>query len=266
MTGANSPLARQLQIVAPAEESPSLAAVGTALEAAGASSGWNVLPPIRTVSVAYRGLPKTGRKRLVLSAEDTQAVYQAAHRAPLAVLASAGFYVRQDPRSDPIDERALWLPADFLRHKAYVSVVRSRAEVPSALQAAGTALSSLSCDGQADPRILPMHIFSPDGHKYALDSTRGQRAFKAQHGSASSRRDAENRVWTHGPNHAGPPLVVAGATLPAGFHWDVKVLRGSSEFSNGWEVWQLIDKNSYVNIAPNATVRNGARCSKRWPA
>ena len=66
--------------------------------------------------------------------------------------------------------------------------------------------------------------------------------------------------------HGQDELVVAGAALPTGFHWDVTVPRGSSMIATGWEVWELVDRNAYANIAPDAGVRVGDRCKRRWPA
>lgn len=111
-----------------------------------------------------------------------------------------------------------------------------------------------------------MHVFAPQGHADDLAAADGRAAFKTRHGGPGARVDGEGRQWKKGPNHGHDDLVVAGSRMPTGFHWDVSVRRGSSTFANGWQVWELVDRNAYVNIAPDAGVREGQRCKQRWPA
>lgn len=264
MTGA----APSVLVVAPGAkiETPHQAQVRTAVEAEAATRGWPVMPFVRTVEIAHAIGESTGRKVAVLTAQDTETVYRAAHRGPLAVLASSGYRIRRDPRADPSTDRVLWAPQDFLRYKAHASVVRATGDAPEALDAALDALAGLACAGPNDPRTLPMHVFAPAGHADDLGTSDGRTAFKSRHGGPATRVDGECRQWKKGPNHGLDQLVVAGSSLPTGFHWDVSVRRGSSTFANGWQVWELVDRNAYVNIAPDAGVRDGQRCKQRWPA
>lgn len=190
------------------------AQVRSAVEAEAHARGWPLLPFVRTVQVAHATGATTGRKVAVLTPQDTEAVYRAAHRGSLAVFATSGYRVRRDPRAEPSADRILWTPTDFLRYKAHAQVVRAPGDAPASLTAAQAALGGLSCGGASDPRALPMHVFSPDGHADDLDGAGGQKSFKVRHGAASARVDAEGKRWKAGPKHGLDALTVAGAPLP----------------------------------------------------
>lgn len=239
--------------------------VRAAIKAEALDQGWSVLPFIRTQTIAHTSGAAVGRTVAVLTPQDTETVYRQAHHGPFAVLATTGYRVRRDPRADPSTDRVLWEPADFLRYKAHVQVVRTPGDAPAVLTAALSALSALACDGMNDARALPMQVFSPGGHGFDLASIGGQQAFRKRHGGPRERSDAEGRTWKKGPNHGKETLRLGGTDLPTGFHWDVTVPRGSSTLTNGWQVWELVDRHAYVNIAPDAGVRNGHRCKRRWP-
>jgi hypothetical protein len=230
--------------------------------------GWNVLPFVRTVTIGHSAGPTAGRKVDVLNAQDARHMYRTAHEGPLAVLAVASFRVRPDPSVDPAPDRALWSADDFLRYKAHMAQVRAVKHVDYALQTASRALGTLDCSAATDPRVLPMHVFSPDGHSHALDSIDARELFKETYGSPSSRIDPKGRIWKTGPFHGREILHVAQCTLPPGFHWDVTSGRSTRRcrIVNGWEVWELTGRRGYANIAPNAVVRRGNNeCVQRWP-
>lgn len=239
--------------------------VRKALAATARSRGWEVLPLVRTVTIGHAHGAARGRKVDVLTPQDTETVYRSAHTMPLALLATGSFKFRRDPRADPSTERLLWSPEDFLRYKAHARVVRAPSDVDRALQVAASELAALDCLSVNDPRVLPMHVFSSAGQYQHLDQLHGRNDFKAAHGSGRQRRDDDGRRWTKGPSHGREQLCVGGSMLPTGFHWDVTVERGSSTLANGWQVWDLVDRHAYVNIAPDAGVRKGNRCVRRWP-
>lgn len=232
------------------------------------SHGWGVMPLVRTVTIGHYVGVTTGRRVQVLTPQDARDAYKAAHKGPLAVLATTSFQVRPDPSADPAPDRALWSAEDFLRHKAHFAQVRAVRHVGEALRMAEESLKALCCDGTSDPRVLPMHAFSPEGHVHDLRSDEGRKAFKVAYGAPSSRRDPNGRVWKTGPFHGRDVAHVAGVALPVGFHWDVSNGRSSGRcrIVNGWQVWELTGRRGYANIGPNAFIRRGNNeCVLRWP-
>lgn len=226
---------------------------------------WEVLPLRRTVTIGYEG-KAAGRKVSVLTPQDARELYRAAHNGPLAILGPAAYHIRPDPSVNPAPDRALWKPDEFFRYKAHTDLIRSTRHVEEALDSSSAALKNLSCNGFTDPRTLPMHVFSPIGHKHDLTTPFGINNFKKIYGSAHSRTDSSGRVWTKGANHGREILKIAGHELPMGFHWDVNLDRGrrSCTIANGWQVWKLEARAAYVNISPNAAIRQGNLGVLRW--
>lgn len=236
-----------------------------ALHDAAQATGWLVRPLLRVVSVAHATGDAVGRKVNVLSAQDTETVYRAAHDGPLSVLSTVSYRVRPDPRADPATDRALWAPEDFLRYKAHAAFVRGPERAVGTIASAAAALAALSCSGASDPRALPMHVFSPTGHAHDLSGEHGLRNFGRAHGPASGRVDRHGRRWSTGPHHGRETVTIAGSELPTGFHWDVAPTGRKAELCNGWQVWQLTSRAAYANVSPNAAVRKGnSQCVLRW--
>jgi hypothetical protein len=239
--------------------------VRAAIEAEVESRGWVSLPLVRTTSLSLQRGDAAGRRVNVLTPQDTESVYRASHGSPLIVLSTTSYRLRIDPRADPATSRVLWSPEDFFRHKAYTATVRSPREAPLAVSAALKGLQALECEGYSDPRVLPMHVFSPAGEPHDLSSMVGRRAFRSTHGAPGSRTDSLGRTWATGERHGRESLMVAGLPLPTGFHWDVSIARGNCSISNGWEVWELRGRRAYANIAPDAHIRRGSEgCVVRW--
>lgn len=229
---------------------------------------WSITPLIRTTEIGYLRGPNAGRKVQVLIPQDVRDIYKLAHKRPLAVLAITSFRVRPDPSADPAPDKALWRASEFLRFKAHVVQVRDIKNLDAVLDEAETSLDGLSCDGPRDPRVLPMHVFSPGGHRHDLSMDTGRTAFTRNYGHATSRTDDRGRVWKHGPDHGRDILIVAGTVLPAGFHWDVTKPSGGKtcKIANGWVIWELTGRRGYANVAPDAAVRRGNNeCVSRWP-
>jgi len=264
----NAPMPSLVVIAAPVnKEASEQRSVRERLLGQGRSRGWNVLPLVRPITVGYVG-EAAGRKVDVLSPQDTKEIYRLAHAVPLVVLATAAFKVRPDPSRDPVTDRSLVSAQSFLCHKAHFSQVRAMKHVDGALNAAEVQLDALSCDGMGDPRVLPMHVFAPEGCVFDLATLAGRRAFQKCYGPASCRTDPDRRTWRTGPSHGREVLYVGRVPLPVGFHWDVTKSSGGRRcrIVNGWQVWELTGVRGYANISPDAAVRRGNNeCVVRWP-
>jgi hypothetical protein len=147
----------------------------------------------------------------------------------------------------------------LLRYKAYFSVI-SGATFDAIFASAVAWCTGVHCDGLNDPRILPLHAFSP-GVVCELDSNDARTAFERRHRLHGERHDSDRRAWTRGPAHGSADHTVAGFALPTGFHWDVQAGTRSSTFWSGDSEWR-IERNGHLNVAADASVRQGSR-SKR---
>jgi hypothetical protein len=127
------------------------------------------------------------------------------------------------------------------------------------LESFGAWLNAIGCEGERDPRCLPLHVFKTQGHDLNLPA--GRAAFDSAHGSGAERSDGDRRKWSLTPHdyHGQETLSVAGRELRQGFHWDVEPGRNTTTIVTTKEVWKV---DRYVNVYPDAHVRGRAPFAK----
>lgn len=204
---------------------------------------------------------ESSRPLQLLGGWDAADIYELTHREDVAVIQiGETARVMPHPRQEPSLNRAITL-ADFVRHKAFFAVVSARVPHDDALDRFAATFELVECDGERDPRCLPMHVFAPKHNHDAYPLTDAA-AFKRKYGSPTERTDHSGRLWAK-PNgrHGGGALRIRGAAIAAGFHWDVCSTRNASELTTTVEIWSL-PPGSYVNVTPNATVRIGQRSAR----
>lgn len=192
---------------------------------------------------------------------DAAEIYSLAHMDDVAVIQlGETARVMPHPRQEPSLDRAVTL-AEFVLHKAFFAAVSARIPHQGVFDKFAATLELVECDGERDPRCLPMHVFAP-GHDHTACPLTDVDAFKRKYGQPNERKDHHGRLWMKpSGRHGGGPLRIRGAEISAGFHWDVRSARNSSELTTTAEVWTL-PAGSYVNVTPNATVRVGQRSAR----
>jgi len=205
-----------------------------------------------------------------LQPNDARELYRLVHRWRVLVLSFTSVYVRRDPSRQPAERRAALELGTFVEHKAQFWLVRGRPGLQLAV--AGLACTATcGCDGDDDPRYLPLHAFSVDRPWGTLSDQHGRDAFEDLHGPARSRVDADKKRWTRadrGAYHGREALTIAGRDLPRGMHWDVTSERGLGRLTTANEVWRLPrGPRGHINVYPDAYVRPKAGSSARrvWP-
>jgi hypothetical protein len=96
-----------------------------------------------------------------------------------------------------------------------------------------------------------------------LEEVEGREQFAHVYGSGSIRVDHEKMEWRLGPRdfHSGVEAHIAGCNLRPGLHWDVKPPSGGpKKIMTTIEAWLV---SRYVNVYPNAHIRNAAGGAKR---
>lgn len=199
---------------------------------------------------------ENGRSMFLLGGWDAADIYSALHRGEVAVLQMGKTArVLPHPRQEPSRDRTVTLE-DFVRHKAFFATVNSRGPFQGTFDHFQTSLERVECDGERDPRCLPMHVFAPAHDHHACPLTEASSVKKA-YGPPNALKDPHGRPWARPKGrHGGEAMRIRGADIPAGFHWDVGSVRNESELTTTVEIWRL-PSGSYVNIAPNAVVRKG---------
>lgn len=252
-------------------ESDSQSAIGNRTTEEAVRRGWEIRGQLRSQRILSAASETRGRPRFVLTPQDLETVYRNAHLYPVVVLAAPPLSIRLDPRNDPATNRSLISIDDLLRYKACGRLVNSVPEVPQAFDEAVTILSHVTCVDHRDPRVLPLHVFCPRNSELNLGDETGRKRFEAKFFGPRIRRDPEGRTWAlGGPRHGQrwrenetETLRVGPIELPKGHHWDVGSAVNGSGLSNGWEVWK-IQANGYLNVGPDAGIRDGLNCKRIW--
>lgn len=206
----------------------------------------------------------------VLSPDDAGGLYKRLHLAPTLVLCFRAVFVRRDPSRNPPTQRDAISLKRFVDYKSVFCLAQESRALLAAFDRFSAWRSEVCCDGDSDPRILPLHIFATAAHPDRLADGEGTRAFNAKYGPASERIDAKQRIWTRASRtayHGRGNRFVAGKLLPEGMHWDVSGFGRGAILANAARVWKVRDPRSYLNICPDGHVRppTGKGVSKVWP-
>lgn len=208
-----------------------------------------------------------GRLLQLLHPNDAHALYLATHHHPVVVIEIGEVMVRLNPRrSDPRNAISV---SRYVKYKAWhdrIGRSQDEAAVNGIVKHFRDWAGSTRCNGDPDPRCLPLHVFRIEG-SYALDDSAERERFATNYGSPSRRTASNGIIWERSlAYHAiRDQLTVAGCVITPGFHWDVHPGRGTGKVSNSREVWE-IGRRGYVNIYPNAHVRDGENARKAWSA
>lgn len=220
--------------------------------------GWGFQP--RRVD---RRKSPNGRPLPLIAVDVAAGLYPRIHRQRVAVLVlGRDPFVPLHPK---IDEAAL--PKRHVPLRRFVSYkslwVRLPPSDPMDETWAGRFASwcdGVHCEGEHDPRCLPLHIFAGDGK--GLDAAARRADFDNRYGTGPHRNDERTAAWRMEPKafhalQAVDQLHVSGFTLRRGCHWDVEANQYRISTPKG--LW-LVD--GHVNVYPDAHVR-GQRPSVR---
>jgi hypothetical protein len=205
-----------------------------------------------------------------LDPTDAHQLYGLLHRWRLMVVCFTSVFVRKNPRRQPAVRRSALELRSFVEHKADFALIRSGNSIASVIEAFRNE-RRLSCEGEDDPRCLPLHVFALDKEWSNLGDKSGRDAFNEHHGPPRSRLDSDDRRWSRAARsayHGRDKLTVASCDLTPGMHWDVASERGRAQLMTAHEIWELPrGSRGYLNVYPDAYVRPGARSRARriWP-
>ncbi|MFK4790855.1 hypothetical protein [Microbacterium sp. ZW T5_56] len=194
---------------------------------------------------------------LVMNGIDASKMYQMVHRVNCAVIQiGTDARVPFHPR-DSCQKRNTMELEQFVRYKAVFAKVNGRVGPVDAIGAVSAQLTSLECDGERDPRCLPMHVFDPSHDHVACPLTDAVKV-RARYQGPKIRTDGKSREWgpPKGIPHGSHELRVRGRVLRAGYHWDVKSAQNTSDLMTTLEIWSM-PPGSYLNVSPDAHVRSG---------
>jgi hypothetical protein len=109
------------------------------------------------------------------------------------------------------------------------------------------------CEGERDPRCLPLHVFK-NSMQHALGTSDGRIRFDKAYGNGQERIDDEKRGWRLKPHeyHGQEELHVRGKQLRPGFHWDVQPGGDSTLVVTTAQVWKV---KGYINVYPDSNLR-----------
>ncbi len=213
-----------------------------------------------TVLKARKMVPSRDWKRKpiqVLAPKDAELLYRLLHRGPVIVTAVTAVFVLRDPRSSSIREKHVIRLQDFVEHKACYALINGRTDVAALGPSFPGWRGVVRCDGQDDPRVLPLHSFDANGPCPDLASAEARKAFGARYGAGKFRLDEAGREWARATAlHGRETLMIAGSPLRAGFHWDAGYRKGSGALLCANAVWRLPGR-SYANVYPDGDVRGG---------
>jgi hypothetical protein len=204
----------------------------------------------------------------LLAPDDAAAIYRLLHHGPTMVVAFASAFVRRDPSSRPLTRKQAIPLSRFVAHKAHSALINGRTQISPALDAFETWRSTVRCDGQDDPRVLPLQSFSTSSQPTDLGLREAREWFDREHGSGASRTDSGGRRWERASVcHGREALTVAGFALPVGMHWDVQFSAAKATFHCTAEVWH-VPRGCHLNVYPDGHARGrpGKAYAKRvWP-
>ena len=199
-------------------------------------------------------LPVTasGRKRVLISGDDADSLYRRLHVSRVGILCFDRVSVPLDPIvQERTRERLMVDLRAFSLYKFFYS--RISTERPNDWLADFERWHGcVECEGEHDPRCLPLHVFK--GEQIGLELASQREEFAKRYGSGSVRVDDDKREWRLSPRdfHGREVAQIAGRDLRPGFHWDVAPLAGSTRIVTTTQVWQVFN---YANVYPNAHVR-----------
>jgi len=196
-----------------------------------------------------------GRPARTLSPRDATALYKGAHRSSLGVIVFGGPEVGLDPAAGG-HGKAVSVER-FLRYKAFVYHL----ERPDDVRAVdeffadfSSWISTIGCEGEQDPRCMPLHVFDRSRDWRTLGSPVGRSDFNSRYG-AGVREDPQGLRWQRARDlHGREVLQVAGRPLIAGYHWDVEnSARAPRRVTTTHEVYE-VSPRGYLNVHPDAHV------------
>ena len=205
----------------------------------------------------------------VLDPADAERLYRLLHHGAVLVTAVTSIFVLRDPRLARVREKDVLRLEDFVEHKAGFLLVNGRTDV-AALEATFLSWRTMvRCEGQDDPRVLPLHTFDADGPCPDLAHAAGRKAFASRYGTGVLRTDLTGREWARATAlHGREVVTIAGCRLRPGFHWDVAYRKGSGTLLCANAVWRLPSRG-YANVYPDGGVRGGSTdvpaIKKIWP-
>jgi hypothetical protein len=203
----------------------------------------------------------------MLEPHHAGAIYRLLHRGPVLVVAFSSVWVRRDPRRDPPRKRAALRLETFVEHKGLHGLVRSDKHVDEIFDQYVAWSAQVNCTGENDPRVLPLHVFETARTWPDLGTPPGDNRFVRAHGPPRRRVDEGRKSWSRaasGAYHGGGALIVAGSELAQGMHWDVSIERGTAVICGADGVWALKGRNAYVNVHPDAHVRETEHSRRLW--
>jgi hypothetical protein len=255
-------------LVRPDGERESVAQLAGEVASAAKNAGLRVVKALRATRAQVSGEP-WNRPAQFLRPEDARLLYGLVHRRRILLVSFSDVYVRRDPSKEPVVRRSAMELGTFVEHKATHEFVRDAAAARRCIDDFATRHELIECEGEDDPRCLPLHAFSVDRVWSALREPSGRDDFAREHGPARFRVDTEEKRWSRADRrayHGASVLVVAGRELAQGMHWDVTSERGKARLTTSHEVWQIADKRqAYLNVYPDAHVRPGPQARRVWP-
>lgn len=254
-------------LVLPERASHDVQRLAALMRDAASASGLNEVKTFR----ARRGAVAGERWRSpveFLAPDDAHQLYKLLHRHRTLVACFTTVFVRRDPSRHPAVRKEALDLATYVDHKAEFVLVRGDSSVAPALDRFARWSETTSCQGEDDPRCLPLHVFATDRPWPELREAAGREAFSASYGSGRSRTDDRGRRWERAQRaayHGREALEIAGCALAAGMHWDVSGGRGTGRLTTAREVWKLKERG-FVNVYPDAHVRatRTSRARRVW--
>lgn len=200
-----------------------------------------------------------GKTLEILRGPDTTEIYRRAHRVHIGVVIFSPTFVCLHPdEKEALNKNQIARLQTFLAYKCFVrlcddSTVFSAEWADEIATAFLTHSAAIHCEGERDPRCLPLHVFKNSGN-LALGTPSGRSQFDAQYGNGQKRTDSNKRGWELSPHlfHGTEDLHVAGRQLRTGYHWDVTPGGDSTLIVTTSQMWKV---RGYINVYPDSNLR-----------